>query len=108
MKEVMLNALVALMNDATLYRTGYTVENWRPEVADDRKKNDKTRSAFAHKTISFHHQDTEQGKLLLDGHWIKTDNIITISIEADCNKENWFFAVVHMRSGAVYEIGTWR
>ena len=97
MKEMMINLLVNMLNEASHFCSGYTVRYWA-KGDWERFHHD---ADFAHTTTSTHKQTTP-GKLLLDGHWMSIKNIESIQIKNDGNEgfEAWIF----MKSSVVYRI----
>lgn len=97
MKEMMINMLVDMLNEASNFCSGYTVDYWG-KGDWERFHHDVD---MAHHTTSFHKQSTS-GKLLLDGHWLSMKNIESIQIKND--GDEGFEAWVFMNSSVVYRI----
>lgn len=97
MKEMMINMLVDMLNEASHFCAGYTVRYWA-KGDWERYHHDE---CVAHITTSFCKQSTS-GKLLLDGHWLSMKNIEDIQIKND--GDEGFEAFITMKSSAVYRI----
>lgn len=97
MKEMMINLLVEMLNEASRFCAGYTVSYWAKGDWERYHRDE----CVAHTTTSFHEQSTS-GKLLLDGHWVVMKNIESIQIKND--GDEGFEAFITMKSSAVYRI----